>query len=77
MLCFQLAIFRTSNSRGWGVKTLQKIKKGTFVMEYVGEVRMILYGSSVVLSFPFYCQMILVKVFLCARNYSCALIDFV
>ena len=38
VLSLQLAIFRTSNSRGWGVKTLQKIKRGTFVMEYVGEV---------------------------------------
>ncbi|XP_064631854.1 histone-lysine N-methyltransferase SUV39H2-like [Lineus longissimus] len=34
---FKVAIFRTEN-RGWGVKALQKIKKGTFVMEYVGEV---------------------------------------
>jgi len=34
----KLAIFRTSNGRGWGVKALHKIKKGTFVMEYVGEV---------------------------------------
>ncbi|KAL8594044.1 hypothetical protein ACOMHN_016423 [Nucella lapillus] len=34
----KVCIFRTSNGRGWGVKTMQKIKKGTFVMEYVGEV---------------------------------------
>ncbi|XP_022238933.1 histone-lysine N-methyltransferase SUV39H1-like isoform X2 [Limulus polyphemus] len=34
----KLAIFRTDDGRGWGVKTLEKIKKGTFVMEYVGEV---------------------------------------
>nr|KAG5695024.1 hypothetical protein BaRGS_015848 [Batillaria attramentaria] len=34
----KVCIFRTSNGRGWGVKTVQKIKKGTFVMEYVGEV---------------------------------------
>lgn len=34
----RVCIFRTANSRGWGVKTLQKIKKGSFVMEYVGEV---------------------------------------
>ena len=36
---FKLCIFRTANGRGWGVKTLQDIKKGSFVMEYVGEVR--------------------------------------
>ncbi|XP_076313462.1 histone-lysine N-methyltransferase SUV39H2-like isoform X2 [Tachypleus tridentatus] len=34
----KLAIFRTDDGRGWGVKTLEKIKKGIFVMEYVGEV---------------------------------------
>lgn len=35
---FDLCIFRTENGRGWGVRTLQRIKKNTFVMEYVGEV---------------------------------------
>ena len=35
----KVCIFRTDNNRGWGVKALQKIPKGTFVMEYVGEVR--------------------------------------
>ena len=35
---FKLCVFRTKNGRGWGVKTLQKIKKGSFVVEYVGEV---------------------------------------
>lgn len=35
---YSLCIFRTPNGRGWGVKTLQKIKKHSFVMEYVGEV---------------------------------------
>lgn len=35
---FKLSIFRTANGRGWGVKTLQKIKSGSFVVEYVGEV---------------------------------------
>lgn len=34
----KLCVFRTSNGRGWGVKTLKKIKKGTFVTQYVGEV---------------------------------------
>lgn len=34
----KLCVFRTSNGRGWGVKTLQKIKRGSFVVEYVGEV---------------------------------------
>ncbi|XP_072181661.1 histone-lysine N-methyltransferase SUV39H1-like [Diadema setosum] len=35
---YSLAIFRTSNGRGWGVRTLVNIKKKSFVMEYVGEV---------------------------------------
>lgn len=34
----QLCIFRTNNDRGWGVRTLRAIKKGTFVIQYVGEV---------------------------------------
>jgi histone-lysine N-methyltransferase SUV39H len=34
----KLCVFRTSNGRGWGVKTLRVIKKGTFVIQYVGEV---------------------------------------
>ncbi|XP_063242582.1 histone-lysine N-methyltransferase SUV39H2 [Bacillus rossius redtenbacheri] len=34
----KLAIFRTRNGCGWGVKALQSIKTGTFVCEYVGEV---------------------------------------
>lgn len=34
----KLCIFRTSNGCGWGVKTLEPIKKGSFVVEYVGEV---------------------------------------
>ncbi|XP_044016079.1 histone-lysine N-methyltransferase SUV39H2-like isoform X1 [Aphidius gifuensis] len=33
-----LCIFRTSNGRGWGVKTIKFIKKGTFITQYVGEV---------------------------------------
>ncbi|KYM96478.1 Eukaryotic translation initiation factor 2 subunit 3, Y-linked [Cyphomyrmex costatus] len=33
-----LCIFRTDNGRGWGVRTLCEIKKGTFVTKYVGEV---------------------------------------
>ena len=33
-----LSIYRTSNGCGWGVKTLENIKKGSFVVEYVGEV---------------------------------------
>lgn len=33
-----LAIFRTSNGCGWGVKAKQFIKKGTFLCQYVGEV---------------------------------------
>ncbi|XP_029472220.1 histone-lysine N-methyltransferase SUV39H2-like isoform X4 [Rhinatrema bivittatum] len=34
---YPLCIFRTNNGRGWGVKTLQNIKKKSFVLEYVGE----------------------------------------
>ena len=34
-----MAIFRTSNGRGWGVKAMQRIPKGSFVMQYVGEVK--------------------------------------
>lgn len=36
----KLAIFKTKNGCGWGVKAKQKIKKGTFIMEYLGEVRL-------------------------------------
>lgn len=34
----KLCIYRTSNGCGWGVKALERIKKGSFVVEYVGEV---------------------------------------
>jgi len=34
----KLAIFRTDNGCGWGVKALETIKRGSFVTEYVGEV---------------------------------------
>ncbi|XP_006620531.1 uncharacterized protein LOC102679385 isoform X2 [Apis dorsata] len=34
----QFCIFRTANGRGWGVKTIKAIKKGSFVTQYVGEV---------------------------------------
>ncbi|XP_078050916.1 suppressor of variegation 3-9 isoform X2 [Augochlora pura] len=34
----KLCIFRTANGRGWGVKSLELIKKGSFVAQYVGEV---------------------------------------
>lgn len=33
-----LTIFRTTNGRGWGVRTEQRISKGAFVMEYLGQV---------------------------------------
>jgi len=33
-----LCIFKTANSRGWGVKAKENIKKDTFLTEYVGEV---------------------------------------
>ncbi|EMP26953.1 Histone-lysine N-methyltransferase SUV39H1 [Chelonia mydas] len=35
---YDLCIFRTANGRGWGVRTLEKIRKNSFVMEYVGEI---------------------------------------
>jgi len=34
----KLAIYRTDNGCGWGVKALEKIKEGSFVVQYVGEV---------------------------------------
>jgi len=34
----KLCIYRTDNGCGWGVKTLENIKRGSFVVEYVGEV---------------------------------------
>lgn len=33
-----LAIFKTPDNRGWGLKTKTNIPKGTFLMEYTGEV---------------------------------------
>lgn len=33
-----LTIFKTSNGRGWGVRTDRAIKNGQFICEYVGEV---------------------------------------
>ena len=33
-----MCIYRTDNGCGWGVKALENIKKGSFVVEYVGEV---------------------------------------
>ncbi|XP_066499968.1 histone-lysine N-methyltransferase SUV39H1-A isoform X2 [Hoplias malabaricus] len=35
---YDLCIFKTANGRGWGVRTLQMIKKNAFVMEYLGEI---------------------------------------
>ncbi|KFD61682.1 hypothetical protein M514_04752 [Trichuris suis] len=34
----KITIFRTSDGRGWGVKTLEPIRQGAFVMEYTGEI---------------------------------------
>ena len=34
----KLAIFKTDNGCGWGVKAMENIKAGSFVVEYVGEV---------------------------------------
>ncbi|XP_051760377.1 histone-lysine N-methyltransferase SUV39H1-A isoform X3 [Ctenopharyngodon idella] len=35
---YDLCIFKTANGRGWGVRTLQRIYKNSFVMEYLGEI---------------------------------------
>eukprot|EP00795_Rhopilema_esculentum_P002403 gene2404-18050_t len=34
----KVMIFRTPDGRGWGVKTLDMIRKNQFVLEYVGEI---------------------------------------
>lgn len=31
-------IFYTSENKGWGVRTLDELPRGTFVCEYVGEI---------------------------------------
>lgn len=33
-----LCVFKTLDHRGWGVKAVQKIREGTFIMEYRGEL---------------------------------------
>ncbi|XP_037044540.1 histone-lysine N-methyltransferase SUV39H2-like [Bradysia coprophila] len=35
---FQLVIFKTADDRGWGVKALEPIPQGKFIVEYVGEI---------------------------------------
>ncbi|XP_033927708.1 histone-lysine N-methyltransferase SUV39H1 [Melopsittacus undulatus] len=35
---YNLCIFRTGNGRGWGVRTMERIRKNSFVMEYIGEI---------------------------------------
>lgn len=35
---FKLGIFKTDDGRGWGVKALESIAKGKFIVEYVGEI---------------------------------------
>ncbi|XP_036389956.1 histone-lysine N-methyltransferase SUV39H1-like isoform X1 [Megalops cyprinoides] len=35
---YDLCIFKTNNGRGWGVRTMEHIRKNSFVMEYVGEI---------------------------------------
>lgn len=35
---YPLTIFKTSNGRGWGVKAASAIPRGTFLMEYTGEI---------------------------------------
>ncbi|EOY10855.1 hypothetical protein QUC31_009792 [Theobroma cacao] len=34
----KLQVFLTGEGKGWGVKTLQDLPKGTFVCEYIGEI---------------------------------------
>ncbi|XP_038695248.1 histone-lysine N-methyltransferase SUVR4-like isoform X2 [Tripterygium wilfordii] len=34
----KLQVFWTRQGKGWGVRTLEKLSKGTFVCEYVGEI---------------------------------------
>ncbi|KAG8641825.1 hypothetical protein MANES_12G036100v8 [Manihot esculenta] len=34
----KLQVFFTSEGKGWGLRTLEKLPKGTFVCEYVGEI---------------------------------------
>jgi len=33
----KVAIFKTANGTGWGLKALERIPRGTFIFEYVGE----------------------------------------
>ncbi|KAG4068848.1 hypothetical protein HA402_004996 [Bradysia odoriphaga] len=35
---FKLGIFKTHDGRGWGIKALERIPKGRFIVEYVGEI---------------------------------------
>ncbi|XP_058449464.1 histone-lysine N-methyltransferase Su(var)3-9-like isoform X1 [Malaya genurostris] len=35
---FNVSLFKTSNGRGWGVKTNQTIYEGWYITEYIGEV---------------------------------------
>lgn len=35
---FPMQIFKTGDGRGWGLKTLANIPKGSFLMEYTGEI---------------------------------------
>ncbi|CAL1272857.1 unnamed protein product, partial [Larinioides sclopetarius] len=34
----KISIFRTKNGCGWGLKTLESVQKGQFVLEYLGEI---------------------------------------
>ncbi|CAG2117592.1 unnamed protein product, partial [Medioppia subpectinata] len=34
----KIAIFKTDDNKGWGVRALEPIPKGSFVMEYIGEI---------------------------------------
>lgn len=43
-LQYDLCIFKTANGRGWGVRTLERIQKNAFVLEYLGEVSAKVYN---------------------------------
>lgn len=35
---YQVGVFRTPNNRGWGLKALERIPKGKFVITYTGDL---------------------------------------
>jgi hypothetical protein len=39
-VAFHVEVFKTSNGRGWGVRTRETIPAGGYVMSYLGELRL-------------------------------------